>query len=109
MKLVHWHVDASFAVHPDMKSHTGMTYSMGKGSVIDASKKQKMNTRSSTEAELVGVDNAMPRMIWTQLFTEAQGYKPKVVLHQDNRSAILLENHGQASLDSAFQHQVFLH
>ncbi len=70
-----------------------MTYSMGKGSVIDASKKQKMNTRSSTLAELVGMDDAMPRMKWTQLITKVQGYNPKVVLHQDNRSAILLETH----------------
>ncbi len=60
MKFVHWHVDASFGVYLDMKSHTGMIYSMGKGSVIDASKKQKMNTWSTMESELVGVNDAIP-------------------------------------------------
>ncbi len=104
MNFVHWHVDASFGVHPDMKSHTGMTYSMGKGSVINGSKKQKMNTRSTTESELVGVDDAMPRMIWTHLFTQAQGFTPKVVLHQDNRSAMLLEMHGKASSSQRTRH-----
>ncbi len=104
MKFVHWHVDASFGVHPDMKSHTGMTYSMGKGSVIDASKKQKMNTWSTTESELMGVDDAMPPMIWTHLFTQAQGLTPKVVLHQDNRSAVLLEMHGKASSSQRTRH-----
>jgi hypothetical protein len=57
---IEWWVDASFAVHPDMRSHTGITMSLGKGSPISSSQKQKINTKSSTESELVGVDNAMP-------------------------------------------------
>jgi hypothetical protein len=31
-----WWIDSSFAVHDDMKSHTGGTMSMGKGSVYIA-------------------------------------------------------------------------
>ena len=38
------------------------------------SRKQKLNTRSSTEAELVGVDDAMNLILWTKLFLKAQGY-----------------------------------
>ena len=30
--VIRWCVDASYAVHPDMKGHTGGTMSMGKGS-----------------------------------------------------------------------------
>jgi hypothetical protein len=37
------------------------------------SKKQKLNTKSSTEAELVGVDNALVLILWTKLFLEDQG------------------------------------
>jgi hypothetical protein len=37
MHLVKWWVDASFAVHHDMKSHTGATMSLGKGSVYSTS------------------------------------------------------------------------
>ena len=28
-RKLHWHVDASFAVHPDFRSHTGATFKMG--------------------------------------------------------------------------------
>ena len=57
LNIVRFSVDASFAVHPDMRSHSGMSMSMGKGSILNSSKKQKINTRSSTEAELVAVDD----------------------------------------------------
>jgi hypothetical protein len=33
LHVVKWWVDGSYAVHPDMKSHTSATMSMGKGSV----------------------------------------------------------------------------
>ena len=73
-EVVKWYVDASFAVHPDYRSHTGAVMTLGKGSVIAMSKKQKLNTRSSTEAELVGADDAATMILWTGLFMEQQGY-----------------------------------
>ena len=57
--IVKWCIDASFAVHKDMKSYTGGTMSLGKGSAYSASTRQKLNTKSSTEAELVGVNDLM--------------------------------------------------
>jgi hypothetical protein len=30
---IKWYVDVSFAVHPDMQSHTGATMTLGKGAV----------------------------------------------------------------------------
>jgi hypothetical protein len=48
-----WHIDASYAVHVDMKSHTGGAMTLGKGSMYSTSVKQKLMTRSSTEAEVV--------------------------------------------------------
>ena len=62
INLIHWHVDTSFAVHADMKSHTGDTMSIGKGLVIGTSHKQQINARSSTEAEIVGADDVVVRM-----------------------------------------------
>ena len=35
--IIKWWVDAAFAVHKDMKSHTGVTMSLGKGSVMSSS------------------------------------------------------------------------
>jgi hypothetical protein len=62
------------------------------------SRKQKLNTRSSTEAELVGADDVSIMILWTKLFMEAQGHKiEKNILYQDNKSTILLENNGKRS------------
>ena len=98
LRVVKWYVDASFAVHPDYRSHTGAAMTLGEGAVIGLSKKQKLNTRSSTEAELVGADDAATMILWTGLFMEEQGYPlKKNILYQDNKSAILLETNGQRS------------
>jgi hypothetical protein len=68
-------VDSLFAVHPEMQSHTRATMTLGKGAVHSILMKQKINTESLLmEAELVGVDDAMPLVMWTQNFLEAQGY-----------------------------------
>jgi hypothetical protein len=92
--MPNWYVDASFAVHPDLKSHTGVAMTAGKGAIINVSRKQNINTRSSTEAELVGGDNAMGPLIWTDNFLQCQGHAPMSVMYQDNLNAILLEKHG---------------
>jgi hypothetical protein len=48
-----WYIDAAFgAVHADLKSQTGAIFTLGKGAVISDALKQKVNSRSSTEAEL---------------------------------------------------------
>jgi hypothetical protein len=33
INIVEWYVDASFAVHPDMISHTGGVMTLGKGAI----------------------------------------------------------------------------
>lgn len=98
LHVIKWYVDASFAVHPDFKSHTGAVATLGKGAPYTMSRKQKLNTRSSTEAELVGADDLSTMILWTKLFMEAQGYEiKKNILYQDNKSAILLETNGKKS------------
>ena len=71
---------------------------MGSGAMQVISKKQKLNSRSSTEAELIGADDAATMILWTKLFMEEQGYPiEKNILYQDNKSAILLETNGRTS------------
>jgi hypothetical protein len=102
---VRWWVDASYAVHPDMKSHTGGAMSLGTGVIYGTSKRQKLNTKSSTESEIVGVDDVLPQMLWTLYFLEAQGYKiHDNVLYQDNKSSILLETNGRGSSGKRTRH-----
>ena len=98
-------MDASFAVHPDFKSHTGAVMTMGNGAITSISRKQGMNTWSSTEAEVVAADEVVGPMLWTRLFLEAQGYPiKKNILYQDNRSAMLLENNGRKSAGKRSRH-----
>jgi hypothetical protein len=104
-KVLKWYTDASFAVHPDFKSQTGAIMTMGGGAVTSMSRKQGMNARSSTEAELIAADEVVGAMLWTRLFLEAQGYPVKEnVLYQDNRSAMLLEKNGRQSAGRRSRH-----
>ena len=105
MMVIQWWVDASFATHPNCRSHTGVTLSLGKGSVYSLSSKQKLNTRSSTEAELVGINDVLSMILWTRLFLEAQGYHvADNVLHQDNESTIKLARNGRCLSSKQTRH-----
>ena len=97
LHMMKWFADASFAVHPDMKSHTGCNMTMGQGSVISASTKQKIDTKSSTEAELAAADDTVNEPLWSKRFMEAQGCDTTVTLMQDNTSAVPLEKNGKTS------------
>ena len=46
--ILNWYVDVSFAVHANMRGHTGGALTMGRGFPIASSTKHKINTRSST-------------------------------------------------------------
>ena len=81
MKIIKWYVDALFAVHPDFRSHIGGVMKMGTGAIQSGSMKLKLNTRSSTEAEIVGVDNMAAKIFWTKLFIEAQGYQIEKIFY----------------------------
>ena len=88
-----------------MRGHTGCGLSLGRGFPIASSSKQKLNTRSSTESELVAVDDYMPAILWTRYFLEAQGYGVREnIVYQDNLSAILLEKNGKASSSKRTKH-----
>ena len=62
MEVMETYVDASYAVHHDMRGHTGGVLTLGRGIVQDKASKQKLNTKSSTESELVGASDYIP---WT--------------------------------------------
>jgi hypothetical protein len=98
-------VDAAFAVHPNMRGHSGGGLTLGQGFPNVGSTKQKLNTRSSTESEVVGTDDFMPAICWTRYFLKAQGYHVNDnVLFQDNQSAMLLEKNGKASSTKRTKH-----
>ena len=88
-----------------MKSHTGIVMTMGKGALLSASLRQKMNSRSSTEAECIGVDDAISLIIWTIRFLNEQGYKiEECNVYQDNESAIKPQRNGRWSAGKRSRH-----
>jgi Reverse transcriptase (RNA-dependent DNA polymerase) len=98
-------VDASFAVHNDMRSHTGGVISFGRGGLICKSKKQSINTKSSTKAELIGASDYLPNTIYVKMFMAAQGHHTtKAIFYQDNQSAIKMESNGKASCGQRSRH-----
>ena len=105
MRLISWWVDASFAVHPDCKGHSGAMMSMGRGAIMAMSKKQKINTKSSTESEIVGVDDASTNIIWGNYFINAQGYHiEETEVFQDNISSSYLLVNGRESSGKRTKH-----
>ena len=103
--VIKWLVDASYGVHADMRSHSGAVMSLGKGAVYSKSSKQKINTKSSTEAELIVASDMSGQVLWTLYFLQHQGYSVnKNIVYQDNMSAILLEKNGQLSSSQRTRH-----
>jgi hypothetical protein len=63
--ILKWWVDAAFTVHPNMQGHSGGGISLGRGFPIVSLTKQKLNTQSSTESEIIGADDFVPAICWT--------------------------------------------
>ena len=97
LTVAQWWVDASYGVHSDCKGQTGASMSFGQGMPISFSWKQQIITRSSTEAELIGVDDALQHILWCRYFLQEQGYdmEPSVI-YQHNMSTMLMEKNGKA-------------
>jgi len=91
-----WWVDRSYAVHPDMRSHSNIYMALGKVVTYRGSIKQKLNTKSSTEAELVDIDDAMGENCGHVMFSTT-GRVPTTTVYQDNKRMILLAENGRTS------------
>ena len=77
----------------------------GRGSVTGIAKKHKINANSSTKAGLVGTNEALLQMLWTQYFIEAQGFTiDESMLFHNNLRAALLEQNMMASISKRTKH-----
>lgn len=92
------YIDASFATHHDKKSHTGVYITLGHGPIFVRSTKQRLVTKSSTEAELVGLSDSFAMAIWFANFLEAQGFeRAPAKIFQDNKSTIIMAKKGMST------------
>ena len=104
-QTIKWYVDSSFAVHKDMRGHTGAIMTLGAGAIISDSTKQKVNARSSTESKMIAADDMISKILWTKRFIEAQGHQVTAnIVYQDNSSAMKLEMNGKASSGKRTRH-----
>jgi hypothetical protein len=87
-------VDASYATHSDLKSHTGCTLHIGRHSASFRSltKKQSVMADSSTVAEYIGAHVAAKEILWTRNFLFELGFQQQeaTTLFEDNQSTIKL-------------------
>jgi hypothetical protein len=91
------YIDAAYGVHTDCgKSHTGCALVLGCGGLVYAkSGKQKIVTKSSTEAELVALSDMASQAINLRNFIISQGYDVgPAILYQDNMSTMALMKRG---------------
>ena len=70
----------------------------GGGGIASGSTKQKLNTQSSTMAELVAVDDFLSKVLWVRNFLDAQGIPVESQVFQDNESTILMCKKGREVL-----------
>jgi hypothetical protein len=78
---------------------------MGLGSMILVSTKQKVNSRSSTEAELISIDDILSKIIWLKNFMEHKiGEHFNRVVYQDNLSSMKLKMNGKESSGKRKRH-----
>ena len=96
---LHVYCDASFAVHPDAKSVGGIYASLGTGPIWCKCGKQKLVSRSSTEAELIALSDGVSLALWAKSFLEEQGYKVRGELYEDNQSTMKLAENGRSQSD----------
>lgn len=69
------------------------------------SAKQKLNVKSSTEAELVGADDMLCKALFCRYFIEAQGYSVEQnIMFQDNQATMRLEVNGRVSSSKRTKH-----
>ena len=92
------YIDAAYGQHLDGKSHTGVCMLLGKGAFYVQSSKQKIVSKSSTEAELVAVSDGLSEVIWARNFLLSQGVQlGPAVVYQDNMSTMALMEKGRST------------
>ena len=88
-----------------MKSHTGGANSFEWGVKYFECAKQKINTKISTEFEIVAGSDYLAHTVWLSGFMKDQGYPiSRKLFYQDNMSAIQIENNGSISSGKKSRH-----
>jgi hypothetical protein len=94
------YIDASFGVHQDRESHSGVFTTMGRGATYTKSTTQKINTTSSCEADLVTISKGLQQSLWARSFLTHQDIPmPPLIVYQDNQSTVKLIQRGRTAAE----------
>jgi hypothetical protein len=95
---INTYIDSSHGIHNDYRGQTGILIKLGDSTIMARSAKQKTNTKSTAETELIGVSEEFSQSVWTKYWLEDAGYKVnKLNIYQDNKSAIVMLLNGKPS------------
>ena len=72
---------------------------------MEIAQNKKINTKSSTETELVGASDYLPYALWFLYFMQEQGFSVKrKILLKDNQSTVKLLKNGKSSAGKQLRH-----
>jgi hypothetical protein len=94
--VLRFHADASYLSHSDGKGHTGFLALVGGTVILARSVKQKLTSRSSTEAEIIAAEECATYLVFMRQLCKDLGIActEPTMLAQDNRSAIIIVTQG---------------
>ena len=73
LSIMKTYVDASYAVYPNTRGYSEGLITVGKWVIHIKTNKQKLNTKSSTETELVAASDYIPWIVWITKVLFEQG------------------------------------
>ena len=92
-------------MHDNMRGRTGGCMTFGWGLIHAKYSKKKLNTKISTESEVVGASDYIPFSIWLAIYKEHQCYRVKLnQLIQDNISDMKMDKNGRNSCTGNSRH-----
>ena len=104
------YADAAHLVHPDCRGHSGAVILMGKNIIHCESKKQKLVSQSSTEAELVSLNSCLNGVLWLRNLMNELGFEQvKTKIYQDNMSCITMANNGRPTRGTKHMKMRYFH
>ncbi|EDN08978.1 predicted protein [Histoplasma mississippiense (nom. inval.)] len=106
MNVVEAASDASFADNSERRSTEGYIFKLFEGPVDWKSKRQRIITTSTTEAELLAISQAGKESIWWKRFFDHLGFDPghKISIQCDNRQTVGILTKEDPSITTKLRH-----
>ena len=107
------YADASYGIHDNKKSHTGIYITLGSGPILVKSSKQKVVSKSSTEAEIYALSACVGLALGICNFLQSLYVSLKTItIYEDNMSVIQMMHTGRPTSDATRHiaiHNFFIH